>query len=153
MKILSMPKGADHKDVFKDGALEMGMAAYAYKANGIGSTGSAGGSLSIVGTNLRLMKSGYAGDTSWITDEIDFTNVNSITLTVANFSSFTMYAGVTQSGLVDNYTMLSKVDIPTTGIYTIDTSSITGLGRLAICLYVNNTNTHYADFSSIIVNN
>ena len=140
------------KDIFKDGVLEVGMGAYPYKAYNIGAAGSAGGTLSIVNGKLRLYKNGYTGDTSWITDEIDLTNVNSITINVSTFASFTMYAGVTQSGLADNYVMQNTTSISNTGIFTIDTSNIVGSARLAICLYVTNTSTHYMDVDSIVLN-
>lgn len=150
IRAMGQPKSI--KNIFKDGVLEVGMAAYPYKPSISGSAGSAGGTLSIVNGKLRLYKNGYIGVTSWITDEINLTNVNSITIDVSTFASFTMNAGITQSGLADNYVIQNSVSISNTGIFTVDTSNITGSARLAIYLYVTNTSTHYMDVNSIVLN-
>ena len=140
------------KFIYDDGTLYIGVGTYQYTVNG-GAAPTAGGSLENTGTSLRFKKTGYTGVTSWISDEIDVTNINSITIDVSGFSSVDSYfAGVTNSGLVNNYIGVNQITINSTGLFTIDTSALTGNYRLYIILYASNSSTHTLDASSISLN-
>lgn len=158
MKILSMPAAPSvyvPDYIFKEGTIMVPITNYAYKQYG-DSGNTYTGTVTINGQYLRLntQSGGNTGYTSFITDEIDFTHVNSITLYRYSSSSVTNAHMFTINNVQNDY-------VPTTPsveisqnltTYTLDTSAITGKHRFVLKFYRNQNSAGRIDFGTIAIN-
>ena len=142
--------------IFKDGTIMVPIANYPYK--GYGDTGNTfNGSISVEGQQLRLsmQSGGNTGYTSYITDEIDLTNVNSITLYRASSASGPTGAFMfTINVLQDEYVPTTPAVAVTSNnsTYTLDVSSLTGKHRFCIKFNRTATTSGYVNFGTIAIN-
>ena len=158
MKILSMPAASSvyvPDYIFKDGTIMVPITNYPYK--GYGDTGNTfNGTVAIDGSYLKLstQSGGNTGYTSYITDEIDLTNVLSITLYRASSSGVTAAYMLTIQTLEDNYVGTTPaVNISTNNTsYTLDVSSLTGKHRFCIKFYRTGTTAGHVNFGTIAIN-
>lgn len=158
MKILSMPAASSvyvPDYIYKDGTIMVPITNYPYK--GYGDTGNTfNGSVAIDGQYLKLstQSGGNTGYTSYITDEIDLTNVLSITVYRAGSSGVTSASMLTIQTLEDEYVGTTPaVNMSSNNAtYTLDVSSLTGKHRFCIKFYRNVTTAGHVNFGTIAIN-
>lgn len=141
------------KYIFKNGVLEIGMGAYPYTYTPGGSSPT-NCSLSIEDNKLVLTQpSGVYGTCSFITDEIDVTNLNSITVDVSSITSIGQVRGAFTTQLSNNYTCYNVGQFYIgSGLNTFDCSNLTGMYRFAIIVITANTNAHNMKINEIRMN-
>ncbi len=159
MKILSMPAASSvyvPDYIFKDGTIMVPITNYPYK--GFGDTGNTfNGTVAIDGQYLKLsmQSGGNTGYTSFITDEIDLTNVLSISLFRSSSASGPDVASMcTISELQNEYvaTTPAVVISSNNATFTLDVSSLTGKHRFCIKFHRNVTTTGSVNFGTIAIN-
>ena len=146
--------------IYKNGDLKVPFSNYSYKASFQGSsqTGKVG---SLTNTNNRLRFTlpqtalNQLNVTSFFSDPIDFTNINSITIniTASSYSDNRCFMGFVDN-VVNNYTLNSYKGIGKVGIHTVDTTGITGVHRLAINMdsYYSTAVNAYIETDAITLN-
>lgn len=141
--------------IYKDGTIMVPIANYPYK--GYGDTGNTfNGTVAVDGQYLKLstQSGGNTGYTSYITDEIDLTNVTSITVYRSSSSGVASASMLTIQTLEDNYVGTTPaVNISSNNTsYTLDTSSLTGKHRFCIKFYRTATTAGHVNFGTIAIN-
>lgn len=121
-------------DIYKNGNLEKGLYNQPWKPSYSSHSPLGGGSITNNGTTLTLTSTGSSNaGTSFITEEIDLTNINTVRFKVASYSHPYWDIGVVASNqYANNYNVDVKMNAPAIGINDIDVSAITGLHRLFI---------------------
>lgn len=141
--------------IFKDGTIMVPIANYPYKAFG-DSGNTFNGTVAIDGSYLKLstQSGGNTGYTSFITDEIDLTNVNSITLYRASSTGVAAAYMLTIQTLEDEYVGTTPaVNMSSNNAsYTLDVSALTGKHRFCIKYYRNVTTAGHVNFGTIAIN-
>lgn len=158
MKILSMPAASSvyvPDYIFKDGTIMVPIANYPYK--GYGDTGNTfNGTVTVDGQFLKLstQSGGNTGYTSYITDEIDLTNVLSITLFRSSSTGVSAASMLTIQTLENDYVGTTPaVNISSNNAtFTLDVSSLTGKHRFCIKFYRTVTTAGHINFGTIAIN-
>ena len=142
--------------IFTNGTILVPITNYPYK--GYGDSGNTfNGSLSIESQELRLtmQSGGNTGYTSFITDEIDVTKVNSITIYRHNSATGPDVATICMIQVLQDEYVATTPQVTMTSnnaTYTLDVSGLTGKHRFCIKFHRSTNNTGYVNFGTIAIN-
>ena len=142
--------------IFANGTILVPINNYPYK--GFGDSGNTfNGSLSIESQELRLsmQSGGNTGYTSFITDEIDVTTVNSITIYRHNSATGPDVATICMiKDLQDEYVATTPQFKMTANnaTYTLEVSGLTGKNRFCIKFHRSTNGAGYVNFGTIAIN-
>lgn len=134
--------GIPHNYLFKNGTLMTSIITSSYGPSGWGS-----GGVSTYTVEDGLLKLNITGIASFFTDEIDVTNVNSITITITYLNltgSAKTWIGMTNQ-FKDSYSRANNVAAGSVGTYTVNTSNLTGNYRLYIAMNSTNANMYVSE--------
>lgn len=150
------------KYIYKDGDLAVAFGNYAYKYNNQGSywttkTGSLTNSSNKLRFSVTQSSLGQQNVTSFISDPIDLTNVNSISVNVTGNSSFSSSSAVrliVTNSATNNYPILTFSEGTTIGLHSVNVSSLTGFYRFCVNIesYSSAQVTAYVDINEILLN-
>ena len=142
--------GSNNADyIFKNGELLVPMQNYQTVSYPHRSAGYSrrSGSITVVSNDLHLEMTNPGGGTSFLTAEMDLTNVSSISINVDTIGGPYIYAGLTDS-TADAYTATGEIQLQS-GINNLSCESLTGIYRLYFCITAYNVSSYSIDINEI----
>ena len=138
--------------IFKDGQLNIGMTPQAYRPSGDSSAAASVGTITISGNELVLSKTvTTAGYCAYITDNIDLTDLSSISFYV-NSATFTSLRFAVTNNITNNVFVATGTVNVLLGAGSVDVSGLTGNYKFLIYGHRSSGSTAEARLSEIRLN-